>query len=174
MLDIKLIREQLDLVRRGILDKGYDPVVLDEVIKLDKQHRQLLMETENLRAARNKLTKDQLKEGKKLKQQLKDLEPKLKEVEDQLFEKLNLIPNPPLPPAPKGKNEKDNVEVHKWGQPRKFDFTPKDHLELGTHLGILDFPTGAKVSGSQFYFWYGDGALLELALVRFAFDLLGK
>ncbi len=174
MLDIKLIREQPDLVRRGILDKGYDPVVLDEVIKLDKQHRQLLMETENLRAARNKLTKDQLKEGKKLKQQLKDLEPKLKEVEDQLFEKLNLIPNPPLPPAPKGKNEKDNVEVHKWGQPRKFDFTPKDHLELGTHLGILDFPTGAKVSGSQFYFWYGDGALLELALVRFAFDLLGK
>ncbi|KKU03425.1 MAG: Serine-tRNA ligase [Microgenomates group bacterium GW2011_GWC1_47_20] len=174
MLDIKLIREQPDLVRQGILDKGYDPVVLDEVIKLDKQHRQMLVETENLRATRNKLTKDQIGEGKKLKQQLKDLEPKLKDVEEKLIEKLNLIPNPPLLSAPKGKNEKDNVEVRTWGQPRKFDFTPKDHLELGTYLGILDFATGAKVSGSQFYFWYGDGALLELALVHFAFDLLSK
>ena len=174
MIDIKLVREQPDLVRRGILDKGYDPIALDEVVKLDKHHRQLLVETENLRAARNKLTKDQIAEGKKLKQQLKDLEPKLKEVEEKLMEKLNLIPNPPLSSAPKGKSEKDNVEIHKWGQPRKFDFTPKDHLELGTHLGILDFPTGAKVSGSQFYFWYADGALLELALVHFAFGLLSK
>lgn len=174
MLDIKLIRDQSDLVRQGMLDKGHDPAVLNEAVKLDKQHRQLLVETENLRASRNKLTKDQIEEGKKLKQQLKDLEPKLKEVEEKLMEKLNLIPNPPLPSAPKGKNEKDNVEVRKWGQPRKFDFTPKDHLELGTSLGILDFAAGAKVSGSQFYFWYGDGALLELALVRFAFDLLSK
>ena len=174
MLDIKLIREQPDLVRQGILDKGYDPVVLDEVIKQDLQHRQLLVETENLRATRNKLTKDQLEEGKKLKQQLKELEPKLKTIEEKLLEKLNQIPSPPSPLSPKGKNEKDNVEVRKWGRPREFDFTPKDHLELGKLLHILDFETGAKVTGSQFYFWYGDGALLELALTRFAFDLLGK
>ena len=147
---------------------------LDETIRLDIQHRQLLVETENLRAIRNKLTKDQLEEGKKLKQQLKELEPKLKTIEEKLLEKLNQIPSPPSPLSPKGKNEKDNVEVRKWGRPREFDFTPKDHLELGKLLHILDFETGAKVTGSQFYFWYGDGALLELALTRFAFDLLGK
>jgi len=64
--------------------------------------------------------------------------------------------------------------LRKWGEPKKFDFTPKDHLELGKSLGILDFETGAKVSGSQFYFWYRDGALLELALVQYAMELLSK
>lgn len=174
MLDIKLIREQPEVIKTGVADKGYDTAVVDEVVELDKKHRQLISEVESLRAKRNQLTKDDMAEGKRLKDQLKDLEPKLKTTEAELVEKLNLIPNPPLPSAPKGKSEKDNVEVRKWGQPRKFDFVPKDHLELGTSLGILDFATGAKVSGSQFYFWYGDGALLELSLVRFAFDLLSK
>lgn len=174
MIDIKLVREQTEKVRQGILDKGYDVATLDAAVKLDRHHRQLLQQTEELRAARNKLTPDQIAEGKKIKTQLKDLEPKLKKTEDQLQEVLNQITNPPLPQAPKGKSDKDNVEVRKWGTPRKFDFTSKDHLELGTSLGILDFATGAKVSGSQFYFWYGDGALLELALVHFAFDLLSK
>jgi len=91
-----------------------------------------------------------------------------------LEEILSQIPNLPRPEAPLGKNETENVEVRKWGVPRKFDFQPKDHLELGKYLNILDFVTGAKVVGSQFYYWYGDGALLELALVRFTFDLLQK
>ena len=87
-------------------------------------------------------------------------------------EALNKIPNPPSSLAPKGKSDKDNVEVSKWKKINKFDFTPKDHLEIGTNLGILDFESGAKVSGSQFYYLVGDAALLEIALVRFAFDLL--
>ena len=84
------------------------------------------------------------------------------------------IPNLPLPQVPFGKNERDNVEVKKWGKPTEFNFQPKDHLELGKNLGILDFEAGAKVSGSQFYFLYGAGALLEIALVQYAMDLLYK
>ena len=129
---------------------------------------------ENLRAKRNQLTKDQIEEGKQLKTQLKEMEPQLKEVEKSLFEILNKIPNPPSNLAPKGKSDKDNIEVRKWGVVPKFDFKPKDHLEIGTNLKILDFESGAKVAGSQFYYLVGDAALLEIALVRFAFDLLSK
>lgn len=174
MLDIKLIREQADIVRQGAIDKGYDAKTVDLAVELDKKHREIMTAVENLRANRNQLTKDQIEEGKQIKLKLKDLEPQMEETGKQLFEALNQIPNPPLTISPKGKNEKDNLEVRQWGKPRKFDFTPKDHLELGANLGILDFTAGAKVSGSQFYFWYGDGALLELALTRFAFDLLSK
>ncbi|OGC96890.1 serine--tRNA ligase [Candidatus Amesbacteria bacterium RIFCSPLOWO2_02_FULL_48_11] len=174
MLDIKLIREQSDLVKKGVSAKGYDPDLVDQAQKLDTQYRQLLHTSETLRASRNALTKDQIGEGKKLKTELKQIESEADKTKSQLEEILSQIPNLPRPEAPLGKNETENVEVRKWGVPRKFDFQPKDHLELGKYLNILDFVTGAKVVGSQFYYWYGDGALLELALVRFTFDLLQK
>ena len=174
MLDIKLIREQSDLVKKGVSAKGYDPDLVDQAQKLDTQYRRHLHASEILRASRNTLTKDQLTEGKKLKTELKQIESEADKTKSQLEEILNQIPNLPRPEAPLGKNETENVEVRKWGVPRKFDFQPKDHLELGKYLNILDFVTGAKVVGSQFYYWYGDGALLELALVRFTFDLLQK
>jgi seryl-tRNA synthetase len=174
MLDIKLIRDQIELVRQGTADKGYDVKIVDLAAQLDKKHRKLMTQVENLRAKRNQLTKDQIEAGKQLKIQLKELEPRLEETEKLLNEALNKIPNPPSSLAPKGKSDKDNVEVSKWGKINKFDFTPKDHLEIGTNLGILDFESGAKVSGSQFYYLVGDAALLEIALVRFAFDLLSK
>lgn len=174
MLDIKLIREKPDEIKAGIRAKGYDPELVDEVAGLDKEYRKLIIQVETLRATRNKLTKDQIEEGKKIKNQLKNLETQLAIAESALQEDLLQIPNLPSDLAPIGKSEKDNVEVKIWGEPPKFDFKPLDHLELGEKLGILDFPTGAKVTGSQFYFLYGDGALLELALVRYAFDLLSK
>lgn len=174
MLDIKLIRENPDQVKAGVAAKGYPTENIDKVIELDKKHRQLLVDVESLRAKRNLVTQDQISEGKKIKQQLKELEPELEKSEKEVTELLWQIPNLPLPPTPKGKSEADNPEVRRWGEPTKFDFAPKDHLQLGTDLGILDFVTGAKVTGSQFYYWYGDGARLELALVQFAFDLLAK
>jgi seryl-tRNA synthetase len=174
MLDIKLIREQPDLVKAGVTAKGYDVSVVDQVLQLDKTRRELLVETENLRAARNQLTKDQVGEGKKIKHRLKDLEPQLAQTESELDTAIRQIPNLPLATVPQGRGESENVEVRKWGTPRQFDFTPKDHLELGKLLDILDFETGAKVTGSQFYFLYNAGALLELALVQFAFSLLQK
>ena len=172
MLDIKLIREKPDLVKTGISAKGSDPKLVDEVLKLDEQKRKLMFSAESLRAQRNKLTKDQAAAGKKIKDELKQIEPQLAQLDGQLAEILNQIPNLPLSDVPLGKGEKDNVEIHRWGAPRKFDFPVKDHLQLGQDLGILDFPAGAKVAGSQFYFWYRDGALLELALIQYAFNLL--
>src|SRR3989304_5582692 len=177
MLDIKYIRENPDKVKKGVADKQYDSTLVDKVLDLDEKKRKLGVEIENLRAERNKLSSKEhvaSSKGKEIKENLKELEPSLVKLEDVLNELLNLIPNLPSEKAPVGKGEKENVEVRKWGEPRKFEFTPKDHLELGKNLNILDFETGAKVSGSQFYFLYGDGALMELALVQFAFELLTK
>lgn len=180
MLDIQFIRDNPDQVKESTRNKNYDPKIVDEVLALDKKRRELLQKIEGLRAERNQLTKEgkphsaKATRGKAIKKELKVLEPELKEVELQFTEKLNQVPNLCSPKAPLGENEKDNVEVRKWGKPKKFNFPAKDHLEIGKNLGILDFETGAKVVGSQFYFLYGDGARLELALIQYAFDLLAK
>lgn len=174
MLDINFVRENADAVKAGAAAKGFPTAVVDEVVELDKKHRQVLVAVEELRAKRNLVTKDQVDAGKQIKAELKKLEPELAEIAAQLQEKLWQIPNPPLSQVPQGKSEADNPEIRRWGEPTKFDFAPKDHMELGTSLGILDFEAGSKVAGSQFYYWYGDGARLELALIQFAFDLLSK
>lgn len=174
MIDIQLLRDNPEKIKKSVQDKNYDPKIVDQVLVLDKTWRELLQKTETLRAQKNQLTKNDINQGKKIKLELKSLEPELKTTESKLKEALGQIPNPASDKAPIGKNEKDNVEIKKWGEIKKFDFTPKDHLELGKNLGILDFETGAKVAGSQFYFWYGDGARLELALIQYAFDLLEK
>lgn len=175
MLDIRFIRENKEKVKKAVADKQFDPSLVDKVLKLDEDWRKALQEVENLRAERNKAAEAKdIKKGKEVKEKLQKIEPQLRETEIEFTEALNQVPNLPLPQVPIGKGEKDNVEVRKWSEPKKFDFTPKDHLELGRSLGILDFETGAKVAGSQFYFWYADGARLELALIQYAFDLLGK
>ncbi len=175
MLDIKFIRENVEAVKKGIAAKNSDPLIIDKVIKLDEEKRKLQFEIESLRAERNAVAKSKdIEKGKEIKTKLQKKEPDLEKLEEELDALLNQIPNMPSEKTPIGENEKGNVEVKRWGEQKKFDFKPKDHLELGTFLGILDFETGAKVSGSQFYYLYGDGALLELALVQFAFELLSK
>lgn len=176
MLDINYIRENTKEVKKGVADKQFDPKLIDEVLVLDEKRRKLIGEIETLRAKRNKIAEvgKASEEGRKVKEELKEKEPELKKVEEEYQKVLFQIPNVPLSKVPVGKSEKDNVEVKKWGAPRKFDFEPKDHLELGKSLGILDFETGAKVAGSQFYFTYGDGVLLELALVQYALEILTK
>lgn len=174
MIDLKLLRDHPDLIKQAIKSKNFDPSLVDEVLEADLSHRQLLKSTEDLRARRNQLTKSDIDEGKRLKNELKQLESQLEFAQELLRTKLSSIPNPPSDASPRGHGEKDNVEVRKWGTPRRFDFTPQSHLELGQSLGILDFSTGAKVTGSQFYFLYHEGALLELALVQYALSLLSK
>ena len=175
MLDIQFIRENTEKVKKGVADKQFDPSIVDKVLELDGKRRKLIVEVEELRAKRNKVAEEKnIEEGKKVKEELRAKEPELIKVEKEFEDILNQVPNIPLPQVPVGKSEKDNIEVRKWGEPKKFDFTPKDHLELGKSLGILDFEAGAKVAGSQFYFWYREGALLELALVQYAMELLGK
>lgn len=175
MIDVKVLREDTENLKKGVVAKGYDGALVDKALKLDEQKRKLIQEIEILRAARNKFAKDKnIEEGKKIKLELQAKEPELESIDKEFLETFAQIPNPPLSEVPVGKDGSENVEVRKWGEPKKFDFKLKDHLELGKDLGILDFETGGKVSGSQFYFLYGDGALLELALVQFAFELLAK
>jgi seryl-tRNA synthetase len=176
MLDINFIRESKDIVIKGVADKGFDISLIDKVLELDEKRRKLILEIEQLRAKRNKIAdgKKFSEQGKIIKEQLKEKEPELDELSKTYFETLQKIPNIPSAKAPVGKNEKDNKEIRKWGTPPKFDFEPKDHLELGKTLGILDFETGAKVTGSQFFFLYGEGAILELALTQYVFEKLSK
>jgi len=176
MLDINYIRENTDLVKKGVANKGFDIKIIDRVLELDETRRKLLMEVESLRATKNKIADDKKpsEEGRKIKEELKDKEPELTKAQEEYKELLFNIPNLPSPKTPIGKNEKENKEIRKWGTPAKFGFEPKDHLELGKKLGILDFETGAKVAGSQFFFLYGDGVLLEMALTNFVLDKLAK
>lgn len=172
MIDINLIREKPDFVKAGVLAKGTNPEVIDAVMEADQKRRDLLVKVERLRAERNTLTSDNKDRGRQIKDEIKALEPELENMDHQLKELMFSIPNLPLPDVPPGSSDKDNVEIKKWGTPRQFDFSPKDHLEITANLGILDFETGAKVTGSQFYYLYGWGALLELALVQYALTKL--
>ncbi len=175
MIDVELLRTNPEKVKQGVVAKQFDPGLVDQALELDGVWRKLLGEVETLRAERNRAAKEKnIEGGKDIKKKLQNLEPKLDVAEKNFQEVFEQIPNPPLPSVPVGKDEKENVEVRKWGEPRHFDFEPKDHLELGKNLGILDFETGAKVTGSQFYFLYGDGAMLELALVQYALELLAN
>lgn len=175
MIDIKILREKKDWLKKKVADKGFDTGLVDKAYDLDEERRKLMAEVQLLQAERNKAAKEKnIEEGKKIKIKLQKVEPKLNDAENSFNEVFFQIPNPALDDVLVGKGEKENIEVKKWGEPRKFDFEPKDHLELGKNLGILDFETGAKVTGSQFYYLYGDGALLELSLVMYVMELLQK
>jgi len=172
MIDINLIRNDPELVKVAVAKKLGKVEKVDEAVALDKKRRELLAQIETLRSQRNALTKNDISEGKKIKDKLKNLEPKLREVEDQLFLVMRQIPNIPLDSVPEGKDDSENVVIRQWGTPRKFDFAPKDHLELGEALGVIDMETASKVSGSRFGYFLGDLTLVQIALVQYAFKKL--
>src|SRR5258708_30278798 len=149
MLDITLLRENPEKVKKGIAAKNFDTKLVDEVLKLDEKRRKLIGKIEDLRAKRNEIAKlgKASDEGKKVKEELKKLKPELNETEEKYLVTLNKIPNLPADDVPVGKSEKDNIEIKKWGKETKFSFKANDHLEIGTKLGIIDFESGAKVSG---------------------------
>ncbi len=173
MLDIKYIRENADKVKKGTADKQLDPSVVDKALAFDERRRKLLREIEDLRAQRNKAAKSKdIEKGKEVKVTLKKKEPSLKKIESVLQDAMVSIPSMPFDDVPVGKGEEDNVEIGKWGDIPKFDFKPKNHLEIGKDLGLIDFESGAKVSGSQFYYLKGDAVLLELALLQYGLEFL--
>ncbi|MCS7091783.1 MAG: serine--tRNA ligase [Patescibacteria group bacterium] len=183
MLDIQFIRENPEKVKKGVSDKQYDSSLVDKVLVIDKKRRQLIQELQDLRAKRNSIAdavkrsidkSELVEEGKKVKEAIQLKEPELAKLEEEFFEIMNQIPNLPASDVRIGKNDSENEEIKKWGDMPQFDFEPLDHLTLGESLGIIDFDSGAKVSGSQFYYLFGDGALLELALVQYAFENLIK
>jgi seryl-tRNA synthetase len=175
MIDINFLRENPKLVKKGISAKQADASLVDEVLKTDKMRRDLIVQVEEIRAEKNKLGKDDVKKGRELKLKLKALEPELKKAEDKFEKLLRQIPNLPLENVPLGKGEEDNAFLKKTGEVPEFDFKPRDHLELGQNLDLIDVEAGAKVSGSRFAYLKKDFVLLEFGLVQYAFSkLLGR
>jgi len=180
MLDIKLIRDNPDLIREALQKRG-DSAPLDEIIKLDEQHRQLLRQVETLRAQRNEVSKQLGRMAEKPPQLIADmrqiggritsLETEIGQIETGLEDHLLRLPNIPAADVPVGKDERDNVVIHSWGEQRDFSFTPLPHWQLGERLDIIDFQRGVKLSGSRFYVLKGLGAHLQRALIAFMLDL---
>lgn len=178
MIDIKLLREKPNFIREAIQKKGYK-VDIDEILVLDQRRRELIKEIEEFRQSANEIasggkeiSEEDREKGRMLKEKIKVKEKELAVVSDEFAEKFSQIPNPALADVPEGKGEKENKEIKVVGKKPEFSFQPKDHLELAQNLKIIDFETGAKVAGSQFYFLKNEGAMLELALAHYALDVL--
>ena len=176
MLDINLIRTQSDLVRSALINRQKDTNLLDQVIDLDKNYRQVLNETEELRSQQNLLSKtfkgkptpEQIKASKEIKDKLKVVEDKLKLAEDELNSHLEEIPNIPADDVPVGKDDQDNKVIRTYGEKPIFDFQPIDHQELGEKLDIIDKEKAGKISGSRFGYYKNQGAILEMAVMLYA------
>lgn len=183
MLDIKKIRNNPEILKRVEL-KMKENLNINEFMQLDEKRRQLLYNVEQLKNKQNVQSKliplykkenkdvsELMEQLKKLADEIKELDNQVKEVDEKLEEILLTLPNAPSENVPIGKSDADNVEVRRWGIPREFDFEPKPHWDIGESLGILDFETGAKVTGTRFTFYKGAGAKLERALINFMLDL---
>ncbi|HET7098685.1 MAG TPA: serine--tRNA ligase [Patescibacteria group bacterium] len=172
MLNIDYIRENSDKVKKSTTAKNVDGSLVDRLLEIDKKRRELLQDVEGFRAKRNKLTKDDIEEGKKLKEELKEKEESLRQIEDDFKSLLWKIPNIVSEDTPIGKDESENKVIRSWGKPKEFDFTPKNHLELGRDLGIIDTETAGKVTGARFNYLKGDAVLLQNAFYQFALSVL--
>ena len=183
MLDIKLIRAQFDQISEKLASRGVDKESLTQLKNLDQERRQLLVKIEDLRSERNTVSAEiaQAKRNTEdvehkiagmqlLSSEVKTLDAKLTEINEQITQQLAILPNIPHESVPIGEDEDDNVEVRRWGQPREFTFQPKPHWDLGEDLHILDWERGGKVTGSRFLFYKGLGARLERALYNFMLD----
>ncbi len=180
MIDIKLLRDNPDSVKKAVQRKGYK-IDVDAIIDLDKRRRKLLQEIESYRreakgiaSAGADVSEENKEKGGELKEKIKVKEKELKVIEDDFFAKFAEIPNPASEDVPEGTGEKENKELRIVGERRGFDFGPKDHFELAQMHNLVDFEAGAKVAGSQSFFLKNDAAMLELALVHYALDILKK
>jgi len=185
MLDLKFIKENIEAVKKNIKDRFMeaDP---DLVVSLYDSRIALIQETESLRQKRNENAKkmkgkmDQdargvlITEGKDLKEKIAAKEKELSEVEKQLYEAAKKIPNMAHPKAPVGKEDKDNLEIKRSGEPTRFSFQPKDHVQISEDLDLVDFDTATAVSGTKFYYLKNEAVILEFALSRYAMDILIK
>jgi seryl-tRNA synthetase len=180
MIDIKLLRENPEFIKKAVQRKGYK-VDVDEILNLDKLKRNLLQEIEGYRreakeiaSAGASVSEENKEKGSQLKEKIKVKEKELNVVEDVFVAKFVEIPNPAFDEVSDGKGEKENIELRIVGERRGFDFGPKDHFELAKINDLVDFEAGAKIAGSQFYYLKNDAAMLELALTHYALDILRR
>ncbi|MDD4600162.1 Serine--tRNA ligase [bioreactor metagenome] len=183
MLDIKFVRENPEKVQQALQNRGA-AMNLDEFLRLEKERRNLLGEVELLKSQRNTVSQE-ISKLKKAKENADDLVAEMRVVGDKIGEldaqvkateaQLNSIimniPNIPHESVIVGRDEADNKEIRQWGEPRKFDFAPLPHWEIGEKLSILDFERGGKVTGARFTFYRGLGSRLERSLINFMLDL---
>jgi seryl-tRNA synthetase len=183
MLDINLIRERPEIVRKSLKDRQMDASPVDAILKLDEKRRELLTEVETLKAERNAVSKEigQMKDAsarqskidamRAVGDKISDMDAEVAEVDAELQTLMSGLPNIPDERTPYGKDEDENVVIKTVGEPREFDFTPKPHWDLGPELGIIDFERGTKITGSRFYVLSGPGARLQRALIAWMLDL---
>ncbi len=189
MLDVNYVRDNFDLVRKRLANRNFDLSLLDNFSALDQERRALIRERDDLNAAGNRISKEVgmlMREGKKdeaesrkaesreIAEKAKSVEARVNELENDFRSILVSVPNLPHESVPVGKDESDNLEVRRWGTPRDFSaegFDPKDHVDIGTSLGILDQERAAKVTGARFSVLSGMGARLERSLINFMLDL---
>ena len=185
MLDIKFVRENPDLVDKSCESRQNAHWDREKFFELDEERRSVIAEVEALQAERNAVSKQiglLMREGKKEeaeaakeqvaanKERIAELDQRRGEVEEELTALVAAIPNIPDASVPYGKDDSDNPEVRKWGEPTQFDFEPKAHWDLGPELGIIDFDRGVKLAGTRFYLLGGMGARMERALINFMID----
>jgi seryl-tRNA synthetase len=186
MLDLNYVRENLDAVRAALASRGSAPEILDRFAEIDLERRRVIGEADAVNQQRNAASKEigaMMQAGKReeaetkkaevasLKAEQGELERSRDEAELAMREILINLPNIPADDVPVGPDESANQEVRRWGEPREFDFEPKDHVDLGETLGILDLERATKIAGSRFAILNGAGARLERALVNFMLDI---
>ncbi|MCK9197480.1 MAG: serine--tRNA ligase [Syntrophales bacterium] len=183
MLDIKFIRQNTELVRKKMLERGQE-MDMSPFLNLDSRRRDILQEVEKLRNDRNTVSKD-IGEKKKKKEdaseqiarmgevsaRIKSLDDELKKVEEELNAMIMVIPNIPHESVAYGTSSEDNPVIRVWGEKPRFSFAPKPHWDIGEDLKILDFERGAKITGARFTVYMGLGAMLERAIINFMLDL---
>jgi len=186
MLDLNYVRENIDKVRQALQSRHFDLTPLDAFAEADTERRRVIAESDQLNAQRNASSREignLMKEGKKeeaearraevggLKDRIAELDQLRTQTESRMHELLSTLPNIPHESVPIGEGESDNVEVRRWGVAPQFDFEPKDHVDLGTSLGILDLERATKIAAARFAILNGAGARLERALVSFMLDV---
>ncbi len=183
MLSLKYIRENAKAVEENTKNRGVEADV-GLVVELADRRSELIQESNELKQRQNEMARSigrerddeararLIEESRAMKGQLPSKESELHEVEQRLRGEQSKIPNVTHPDSPIGKDDTENVEIRRWGEIPDFPFEPKDHVELGDALGIIDFDAGAKTTGSKWYFLRGDAVLLELGLIRYALDII--
>lgn len=187
MLDIKMIRQNVAMVKEKLATRNVDEAKINEFVALDEKRRAELVKVEELKKLRNDVSgeiaqlkrnkenaDDKIAQMKKVGEEIKALDEQIAKINEELTTIATTLPNLPHESTPIGKDEDDNVEVRRHGTVREFDFEAKPHWEIAENLGILDFERGAKVSGSRFVFYKGLGARLERAIYNFMLDEHGK
>ena len=183
MLDIKVIRENPEEIKRKIVRKGADGELIDKIISLDERRRELILKIEESQSELNKRSKDiamlhgqqkidAINEAGNISEKIKDLKPELDKIIEDYKKTMLQIPNPPSDDVEDGASDKENTTNRLWGKPTEFDFKILDNVELGEKLDVVDIERAVKISGSRFFFIKGDLAILEMSLFRYAVDLL--